>query len=231
MPNDITTQQAFDYSALDAATRSDVERCTAAIKERRENMRRDFMAICTSLRDVKRQLQHGQWGRWLRAEFDWSEDTAERMLKVAALGEQNPQFAEFQDQFAQSALYLLAAASTPDALRQQFAERAAAGEMITHEMVKAALHTDDELTADESTQLRQIEGTMEATLSGMREAVKALRAIHDGNLYRANYRTFEDYCQAKYGMSRRFAYQLLACETDADILALIVEREGQFAIG
>lgn len=39
----------------------------------------------------------------------------------------------------------------------------------------------------------------------------ALATIRDRRLYRAEFRTFEEYCRERWGFSRRRAYQLIAC--------------------
>jgi hypothetical protein len=71
----------------------------------------DIIEIGKDLAAVKDALPHGQFGKWIEAEFEMSQDTAGRFMNVAAkLKDQIPHGAEFQP----SVLYALAAPSTPD---------------------------------------------------------------------------------------------------------------------
>jgi hypothetical protein len=75
------------------------------------------------LTDAKRRLGHGRFLVWLAAEFGWSERTAENFMRVYDL---HGKFADFADlEVPLSALYLLAAPSTPD--NALFAAAARAG--------------------------------------------------------------------------------------------------------
>ena len=49
------------------------------------------------LLEAKSQCVHGDWLKWLTCEFDWSVDTAERYMGVAAWQCQIPQPAEFEN--------------------------------------------------------------------------------------------------------------------------------------
>ncbi len=82
---------------------------------------------------VKNQLGHGRFGDWLDAEFDWTERTAQQFINVARRFKSE----NFSDlQLAPSALYLLAAPSTPEAAREEALERASTGESITYTTAK-----------------------------------------------------------------------------------------------
>ena len=67
------------------------------------------------------------FGNWLGAEFGWSQDTAHNFMRVA------DKFGKFPnlESFAPSALYALAAPSTPEPARQEAISRAEDGETIT----------------------------------------------------------------------------------------------------
>src|SRR5262249_1572372 len=77
---------------------------------------------------VKDALEHGHFGPWLRAEFGWSERTAQNFMSVA----ERFKSAKIADLPIQpSAAYFLAAPSVPDEARQVAVEKAEAGEEIT----------------------------------------------------------------------------------------------------
>ncbi len=100
----------------------------------------DIIDIGQKLIEVKARLGHGHFGGWLEAEFAWSNDTAKRFMSVARQFETR----NLHDlNIAPSALYLLAAPSTPEPARIEALERAEAGETITHAIAQdiKALYT------------------------------------------------------------------------------------------
>lgn len=112
------------------------QKAVVALEVEKALMRRtaqDIIEIGRRLIEVKARLGHGQFGAWLATEFEWSQDTATRFMNVAARFSNIPQIAEF----APSALYLLAAPSTPDEVREEALERAEAGERITYSTARA----------------------------------------------------------------------------------------------
>src|SRR5687768_13205628 len=66
------------------------------------------------------------------------------------------------------------------------------------------------LTKAESKRLKDCEDVIERGLNTFYEVGTALAEIRDSRLYRIKYATFEDYCQEKWGMSRRRGYELIA---------------------
>ena len=65
------------------------------------------------------------------------------------------------------------------------------------------------LDATERAALTDCEATIERGLQTFVEVGTALLTIRDRRLYRAQYKTFEDYCQERWGMSRPRAYQMI----------------------
>ena len=72
---------------------------------------------------VPAALGHGLFGAWLESEFGWNQKTAERFMQVTDRFK-NRQIVEI----APSALYLLASNSTPEDVRIEFTDLAAAGQ-------------------------------------------------------------------------------------------------------
>src|SRR5262245_55013987 len=102
---------------------------------------RDIVTIGQKLIAVKARLQHGEWGAWLRAEFDWDERTARRFMSVGECFKTD----NLSDlDIAPSALYLLASPSTPEDIRQSILEEARAGGKITLAAVRKAIGPGDE---------------------------------------------------------------------------------------
>jgi hypothetical protein len=101
-----------------------------AIRALGRNVIRDILGIGTRLDEVKNALRHGEWGKWLDAEFGWSDRTALRCMDAAKA------FAAKSDTVSDlpidiGALYLLARAKTPPEVREEAVERAKRGERIT----------------------------------------------------------------------------------------------------
>jgi hypothetical protein len=123
----------FDYQQLDAETRIVVQQRTSEIKALMKRTAQDIIEIGEKLIDVKERLGHGYFGGWLEGEFDWNERMARRFMSVAETFKTD----NLSDlNFAPSALYLLAAPSTPDEAREEAIARAQSGEAITHTKAK-----------------------------------------------------------------------------------------------
>jgi Protein of unknown function (DUF3102) len=105
---------------------------------------KDIVEIGRRLTESKKRVGHGKWAEWLETEFDWSEGTALNFMRVYELAE-NYKSKNFTDLsfadliIAPSALYVLARPSTPNGVRDEMLERAAAGEKISHSAVQEAL--------------------------------------------------------------------------------------------
>lgn len=74
------------------------------------------------------------------------------------------------------------------------------------------------LTSGESAALANDERIINRGLISFREAGAALMRIRDGKLYRADHDSFEAYCEKRWGLTRRRAYQLIeSSETVASL--------------
>jgi hypothetical protein len=93
----------------------------------------DIIAIGQELATAKEMLGHGQFGAWLASEFEMSQQAANSFMHVAEqYGGKLPKIGNIPV----SALYLLAAPSTPELVR----EAVAAGEVApTHAAIKKAV--------------------------------------------------------------------------------------------
>jgi len=125
----------FDYTALDVSTSQFVQQQTGEIRGLMKRTVESVFEIGQRLIIVKERLGHGRFGSWLETEFEWSQDTASNFINVAKKFGNLPNLSEFD--MAASALYLLAAPSTPDAARDEALARAKAGESITKKTAKS----------------------------------------------------------------------------------------------
>jgi hypothetical protein len=79
-------------------------------------------------------LSHGQFGRWLSAEFGWSERTAQRFLQAAEVFGSK---ADTVSVLEPTAIYALSAKSTPPTVRDAVVARLEAGERPALAEIKA----------------------------------------------------------------------------------------------
>lgn len=129
-------QMNFDYDTLDTETRIVVQQRTSEIKTLMRRSAQDIIDIGKKLIEVKARLGHGHFGGWLESEFQWKERTAQNFMMVT----EQFKSANFADlSIAPSALYLLAAPSTPEPARTEAIERAQSGEPITHSAAKTII--------------------------------------------------------------------------------------------
>ena len=140
----------FDYAALDTETRIVVQQRTSEIKTLMRRAASDIFDIGQKLVEVKAKLGHGHFRSWLKIEFKWSVSTATRFMQVA---EQFRCTNLMHLPIAASALYELAAPSTPIDARLEAIERASFGEVISYSKAKEIAghyHSATEIKADQS---------------------------------------------------------------------------------
>jgi hypothetical protein len=132
MLNDVQYQD-FDYQNLDQKAQIIVKQKTAEIKSLIRQTAQDIIKVGQKLTEVKQQLKHGEFRNWLRTEFNWSISSATKFMQVSEQFK-NVNFTHFN--FATSALYILAAPSTPENAREYAIELASRGEHITYSLAK-----------------------------------------------------------------------------------------------
>jgi hypothetical protein len=123
----------FNYDVLEAQVADQARNTADRIRQRLKKTLEDLIEVGNDLLAVKEALEHGQFLKWLRAEFGWSERTAYNFTSVA----ERFKLATIASLPIQpTAAYLLAAPSVPDEARQQAIERAEAGEEINTVVAK-----------------------------------------------------------------------------------------------
>ena len=128
----------FDYEILSSQPRKVVHKLTEEIKERLRRTAQDVWEVGQKIVEVRSQLEHGQFEVWLSAEFGWSRRTAYNFINVYEAFGERTNFAQLD--IATSALYKLAAPSTPESVRREFLDKAEKGEKITHKEISQALN-------------------------------------------------------------------------------------------
>jgi hypothetical protein len=125
----------FDYGQLDTETKIVVQQRTGEIKDLVRATAENIARIGGKLVEVRARLGNGgRFDAWLQTEFEWSRRTAYNFIAVHDQFGDRANFAQLD--IATSALYLLAAPSTPAEARDEALARAEAGERISHATAK-----------------------------------------------------------------------------------------------
>ena len=144
---DITT---FNYQRLNPQLRDRIQELTVDIKNRLRRCAQDIYIIGYNLCQIKQQLKHGEFRIWLKSEFDWSVSAANKFMHVS----QRFCLDDLEEvEISPSALYVLAAPSTPQEVRNQALIKAKQGQTITFSFAKQLLKDNQnkppELTNDD----------------------------------------------------------------------------------
>lgn len=131
------TNSEFDYEILTAEQRKLVRQRTGEIRERLQRSAQDIWEIGQRLADVRDKIKYGQFESWLKAEFGWSRRTAYNFIKVYETFGERANLAQVN--VAASALYLLAAESTPKEVKEEYLLKAKKGEKITHKELRSQI--------------------------------------------------------------------------------------------
>ncbi|MDJ0593544.1 MAG: DUF3102 domain-containing protein [Pleurocapsa sp. MO_226.B13] len=135
--NNNSIEKSFDYKALSPEQRSVIQQYAGEIKERLRRTARDIWEIGEKLVKVRAQLKYGQFEIWLKTEFGWSKRTAYNFINVYQAFGRSTNFSRLD--IATSALYRLAAPSTPKSVRKEYLHKAKKGEKITHKLIDRTL--------------------------------------------------------------------------------------------
>jgi hypothetical protein len=137
---DEPTQLRFDYGSLDADTRQYVLERTERIHKLVRMTAAGIVQIGQDLTEVKARLGHGKFLDWIKKEFGWKERSAENFMSVYRNVTPHLKSATIADlQIDCRALYLIAAPSTPEPVRQEAVKVALSGEHVSHGTVKAVI--------------------------------------------------------------------------------------------
>lgn len=137
---------AFSYAALDDGSAEMLRKTAAGIRRFVCDTGRSLLVIGDKLNLAKDLLGHGQFGPWLRAEFGWSERTAQRLMAATdAFGIKN----DTVSALGPTAIYALSAPSTPAAVREAIVARVEAGEKPALAEIKAEVKAAREVVRQE----------------------------------------------------------------------------------
>ena len=128
--------KSFNYQQLNPKVRDEIQELTVDIKSRLRRCAQDIYVIGRNLCQIKQQLKHGEFRIWLKSEFDWSVSAANKFMHVS----QRFHLDDLEEvEISPSALYMLAAPSTPQEVRTQALTKAKQGQTITFSFAKQLL--------------------------------------------------------------------------------------------
>lgn len=139
----------FEYDVLEAGKRRIVQQHTNEIKSLMRRSSQDIIDIGQKLIEVKKQLGHGNFRKWLKLEFNWSISTATKFMQV---WEQFKCVNFTYLNITASTLYLIAAPSTPRKARVEVLERASSGENISYTEAKKIVSQYRKIKKEDLTQ-------------------------------------------------------------------------------
>ncbi|ACB52417.1 unknown [Crocosphaera subtropica ATCC 51142] len=139
---------SFDYEALEREQGQTIQQLTQEIRDCLRRSAQDIWEIGQKLADVRDRLKYGQFDTWLKVEFGWSRRTAYNFISVYQTFGERANLAQVD--IATSALYLLAAPSTPQKVREEFLQKAQAGQTITHKQLSEVIQKEKSQSKAES---------------------------------------------------------------------------------
>lgn len=174
---------AFDYAGLDAPTRRQLEKNAASIRRNVAQGTRAFLEIGRQLLEVKALLPHGSFSRWVEANCQFGQHSAQNFMHAAAFARQHEELAELD----QTAIILLAAPRLDEAVRGRAIEAVRGGvttakgirRFLKNERMAARSPREDRLDHDPN--LREfvsilLSGLSEADLGRVRMIVSGIEA-------------------------------------------------------
>lgn len=125
---------------IQPASTQELEGIAQEVRTRLGNISKDAIAIGHALLRAKELVPRGEWGSWLKANFNWSHSTALNFMRVAEKfggpdAPLNRNGCELE--LPLKVLYALAAPSTPDAAAEIALFEFSEGKVVTTERVKA----------------------------------------------------------------------------------------------
>lgn len=128
----------FDYQALQSEQRILVQQRTSEICTLLRQQVYNAIEIGQKLLEIKQSLKNDNlYRQWIEAEFPWEKSAANRFEHVALRFSNVPNWDMLNGSFDLSALYILAAPSTPADVVDRAIELAESGERVSHARAKA----------------------------------------------------------------------------------------------
>jgi hypothetical protein len=154
-----------------------LEDAAKRIKDRIKVTKENIIEIGRELTAVKERIGHGNFQSWIESEFSWSLKTAERFMQVTDYFTTDEKIDIVTILNVDiTALYELAAPSTPEEVRSVVADKLRAGDTVTIAEVKELKRVAKE---------REKAAEIDNQLQGLREALQRISQIDQVDTYKA----------------------------------------------
>jgi hypothetical protein len=164
----------FDYSTMPANKSELVRERTERIRASIKRGIRTAVEIGQELIAVKEVLDHGQFGRWLRAEFSWTDRTARNHMRVAEVfGTKS----EIISDLPPATIYRLAASSTPENIVNDVVAQLERGDQVDVDRIEARIQAarQDRKFAQKAAKRSQVWRVKQAKRRAAEEAARNAR--------------------------------------------------------
>jgi hypothetical protein len=126
----------FDYSELEPEVVEEARAAAGRIRKRIQAAKLGMLEVGRELLNMKEKLKHGAFGKWIRAEFDMTDRTAQNYMSVARELSGNPEIVSY---FPPTTTYRLVAKSVPSDVRKAIIDGFEAGSIRTADEVELRL--------------------------------------------------------------------------------------------
>jgi DUF3102 family protein len=137
LPDPYILRVTFDYSNIPDGDARDLQAAAARVRSLVRMMTADIIEVGKELLHAKSKLKRGQFGDWLEAEFTMTERTAQNYMRAA---ERFGDKSEIVSLLQPSAVYMLAALSTPESATDDVIRRVERGEPMSPAAVRLVVN-------------------------------------------------------------------------------------------
>jgi len=128
--------KVFDYASLSAGLTENLHKAADTIRVLLRQQQRAIIETGRGLLTVREELKHGQFLRWIEAEFQMTNRTAQRYMSVARLVGGK---IDTVSHLTPNTLYQLAAPSTPDPVKVRVMTELGSGKVLDDQDVKSMI--------------------------------------------------------------------------------------------
>jgi DNA repair protein RadD len=137
LPDPYIPRVTFDYSNIPDRDARDLQAAAARVRSLVRMMTADIIEVGKELLHAKSKLKRGQFGAWLEAEFTMTDRTAQNYMRAA---ERFGDKSEIVSLLQPSAVYILAALSTPESATDDVIRRVERGEPMSPAAVRLVVN-------------------------------------------------------------------------------------------
>ena len=184
----------FNYSELDASIREEAKQAAQRIRIHLESAKKSFLTVGKELQAMKAKLHHGQFEKWIKIEFGMQPRSARNYISAAKLYDVEPEAAM---KLAPTAVYELAARSTPETVKADIIAQVKGGKVPTPKQVKAAIMAAKsqslvKIKAGQAANVIEFTSAVQAQADSRKQAAEAALTLLEEHLPANIFKMFAD---------------------------------------